>query len=211
MDKITLTREDRRFAAKVFARYKSKVGSEHIASKVALAYLTACLRQFKPKVAVECGAGIGTMTDALLTHPCGLAHVFALEPNAFCRSALAENLSHHDASRITVIGKDKNLKGIEFPSIDFLVADGGFARKRLYEMVKEGSVVFVEGSRGVFRTEMQQTLRERGLAIEFVEYGYHIPLLSRLPRRWQQRLPSRIRPKKQRIKGCWVGQVQWLP
>jgi hypothetical protein len=104
---IRPTREDRAFAAEIYRRYKAKPGSEHIATEVALIYLSACLRIYRPRTVVEFGAGIGTMTDALLSHPCGVERVISTEHDKFCLGELAYNLRHHDRSRFQTVTIDR--------------------------------------------------------------------------------------------------------
>jgi predicted O-methyltransferase YrrM len=95
---IRPTRRDRILAREIYNRYKAKPGSEHIATETALVYLSACLREFRPGVVLECGAGIGTITDLVLSHPCRVERVISTEHNEFCLAALARNLQHRPGS-----------------------------------------------------------------------------------------------------------------
>src|SRR5689334_12958041 len=84
--RIEIDEADRTFGKSVHAEFKRHPGAEHIASQIALAYLSACLRSFRPRKVLELGAGIGTITYALLKHPCELEHVVATESDAHCIS-----------------------------------------------------------------------------------------------------------------------------
>jgi spermidine synthase len=197
---IRLTIRDRRFAADIFARYNTKEGSDYIVSKVALAYLSACLRMFRPRIVVECGAGIGTITDALLSHECGVQHVTSIEHNDFCLGALARNLSHHDPARLTIITDVAEL--VPTPA-DMIIGDGSRGRREAYRVARDGSVVFVEGTRSVFRDECLRFLASQGLSVAFTQYGTGAltTLFNSVCRRAAKFACPRIK------KGCWIGLV----
>jgi predicted O-methyltransferase YrrM len=101
--RVRPNRSDWRFADELFRRYQAKPGSEQIASRAALAYLSACLRLYRPSTVIECGAGIGTITDALLRHESGPRRLVSFENNEFCLGELARNIAHHDRSRLTIV------------------------------------------------------------------------------------------------------------
>jgi hypothetical protein len=148
---------------------------------------------------LECGAGIGTITDALLSHECRVERVIATEHNEFCLNALGINLRHHDPPRLNVIAPDK-LPSIR-ADIDMIVGDGSRGRHDVFRMARQGTVVFVEGNRVKFRAELNCSLSDQGLAVQFDQYGARNWLLDRLG----ARLPAPLRPA--RPKGCWVGRV----
>src|SRR5262245_2001014 len=195
------SKEDITFARQIYQCYKAKPGSDHIASCDALTYLSACLREFCPRTVLECGAGIGTITDALLSHTCRVDRVIATEHNAFCLNALGINLRHHDPARLDVIAPDK------LPSlaadIDMIIGDGSRGRHDVYRKARRGTIIFVEGNRSTFRTELYGSLSDQGLTVHFDQFGPgdHHSLLYRLG----QHLPAPLRPAKR--KGCWVGRV----
>jgi hypothetical protein len=93
-------RDDRALAGSIHREFKAKTGSDHIASEDALAHVLACVREYRPAIAVECGAGIGTITSALLQG--GTQWVIAYEHDNFCRSALLQL----DNKRVTVVNGD---------------------------------------------------------------------------------------------------------
>ena len=76
-------------------------GSEHIASEASRQYLAACLRLFKPAKVLEMGAGIGTITETVLSHPCGVSELLSTEANPFCLKSLRESLRDFEAGRLT--------------------------------------------------------------------------------------------------------------
>src|SRR5258708_24469779 len=94
--------EDCQFAKEIYDLFSKKPGSEHIASEVSLQYLAACLRLFKPSKVLEMGAGIGTITQAVLSHPCAVRELVSTETNPFCLKVLRENL-RDDSPRLTLV------------------------------------------------------------------------------------------------------------
>ena len=114
-EQIRLIEEDLDFGHRFHAKYAKKEGSDHIASETALSYLSYCVRVYKPRIVLECGAGIGMITDALLSHDCKVEKVVAVEDNDFCLRALKKNLLHHDSSRYSPRGRPLNYK---FPFFD---------------------------------------------------------------------------------------------
>lgn len=208
---IQLNPFDLEFAAWIHGRYRTKPGAEHIASLAALAYLSATLRTFRPQNALELGAGIGTMTDAILLHPLCPEMLWTIEQNEFCRGQLALNLSHHDKpSRF-------NYAVIETPAqlvshrlagrIDLLIGDGGFGITQEIETLHARSVVFAEGIRRDFREMVDKNL-PRGCTIAFEEFGVtHSWGFGALPFLWRY-TALKAWPTRLRRKGCWIGQVK---
>ena len=195
------TAEDLAFAREIYARYQAKPGSDHIASCDALTYLSVCLREFSPRTVLECGAGIGTITDALLSHECHVDRVIATEHNAFCLNALGINLRHHDPSRLNVIAPEE-LASLR-ADIDMIVGDGSRGRHHVFRMARQGTIVFVEGDRATFRAELRCSLADQGLTVQFHQYGTGEK--DSLLYRWGAHLPAPLRPARR--KGCWVGRV----
>lgn len=203
------------FGRTTFRRYRKLPGSEHIASAMALTYLSASLRAFRPKVVMELGSGIGTMTDALLMHPQRPEFVWTVESNLFCRQQLARNMAHHDATRFAVLTSAEEIRAVGLGGrVDLLLGDGGLGKSEApvpeeLAGLKLGSVVFAEGVRREFRALVQKALPP-GLHVAFAEYGVTyrwglgpLPLLWRFTKGRCQWWPRRVRRK-----GCWIGRVE---
>jgi predicted O-methyltransferase YrrM len=148
--RIRPNRGDWKFAEHLFARYQAKEGSRNAARPVSLAHLAACLRTFRPRTVLEMGAGIGTITDALLSHHSGIRRIVAFEHNAFCLAAITQNIDTRDP-RLTIVARREELPAIT--DIDMLVADGNYGRAEAYDAVRLGTVFFVEGNRKPFRDD----------------------------------------------------------
>jgi protein-L-isoaspartate O-methyltransferase len=201
---------DRTFADAHHARFLEYPGSNHIAGRSALAYLSALLNQTKPKAVLELGAGIGTMTEILLGHPSRIERIVSTENNAFCLASLKKNQANPAEPRLLVATKEGDVpRDVVF---DLLIGDGGFNASGVYEdyapQLKLGSVVFVEGDRANLRNQLIANLAKRGLTLAFREYGVRFekrwrPFLGRL-----ERLGIKISLNRNtRIKGCWIGLV----
>jgi precorrin-6B methylase 2 len=201
---------DRWFARRLHARYSAKPGSEHIASRVALAYLSACLRVYRPRTVIECGAGIGTITDALLSHWSGVERVVSIERNDFCLGELAKNLRRTD--RLTLITQAANLSLLT-NSADMIVADGQYGTEEAFRTARPGTIIFAEGNRRNLRADCQALLAARNLAVTFnelgVSYVHHRKLRRSRVRRVRGLVPiwKLITSTKRLSKGCWIGVV----
>jgi spermidine synthase len=195
---IRPNRRDRKFAGEIFRRYKAKDGSAHIASAVSLAHLSACLREFRPRRVLECGAGIGTITDALLSHESHVERVVSFEWNAFCLRTLASNLAHHDRSRLAIVTDASELPATP---ADMIVCDGDFGD--VFRAARPGTVIFSDGTRQEFREQCRCALERGGLTVLFGQHGAGRSLKFRYWSRFG--IPIfRVAPKR---KGCWIGQV----
>jgi hypothetical protein len=198
--RIRPNRSDKKFAEAIFARYAAKEGSGHIATATSLAHLAACLRVFRPRSVLEIGAGIGTITDALLSHPSGVEHVVAIEQNDFCLRALAGNLRHHDAARFLVVSDPRQIPEQSFAMI---IGDGHFAGFDVFAAARAGTIVFADGRRQEFRQECERQLRIRNLGISFTRHGAG----RRLKLRYWSRIGLPVFKVAPVRKGCWIGQA----
>jgi protein-L-isoaspartate O-methyltransferase len=205
--RIRPNRGDWTFAEDLFARYQAKEGSRNAARPVSLAHLAACLRTFRPRTVLEMGAGIGTMTDALLSHHSGIRRIVAFEHNDFCLAALARNIDARD-SRLTIVARREELPAV-ITDADMLVADGNYGRAEAYDALRLGTVIFVEGNRKPFRDECCQALQRRGLTVTFREHGarYGLKISTKFRRKHASRLWLPVIKRFRRTKGCWIGQV----
>jgi len=145
-------------ALRVHRRFKAFPGSEHIASRIALAHLAAILRQRDCKSALEFGAGIGTITYLLLQY--GL-RVVSIEHDAFCQDQIKQNIPEQWQSRMTLI---TDRVGVDIDSVfDLVIIDGKLPAGNTYRFVRPGTICFVEGSRKYSTLKFQKRVAAAGL------------------------------------------------
>lgn len=201
---------DHAFAEKYHSIYAKKPGAEHIASKFALAYLGAILRVTKPASVIEFGAGIGTMTHAILAHPDKVEKLVTTETNQFCLDQLALNIPNDHKNRMFLIDDLEQLKKIE-GKFDLMVFDGASATASQIAFLKEGAICFIEGERKKTVKTVKKLLRAHGLTCEFKNYdqGYRYFTLYKKDKakigekRWKFKF-------RRYIKGFNVGHVTAL-
>lgn len=207
VDRLTIRPEDREFAKSVYDCFKSRPDAKHIASEIALAYLSACLSSLRPRKVLELGAGIGTITRALLEHPAGVERIVSTENNDYCISIVRNEILNAN-TRVTLITSPAELAFFR-EQADLIVGDGGFYSLEEFVAAKVGTVFFAEGERVKLRTLFAEALEARGLAIEYHGYGG-----SRWRRKltWKTvcglRIPALAHTKRA---ACWVGLVRRVP
>lgn len=116
----------RRRGDAVHRRFRTRPGSDFVASGFALGALDHLVRSTRPTVVLEIGAGIGAITalladaaDAEVPHQ---VHV-AVESEPFCLDQLARNLGPR-LERIEVVERARDLPD-RLLRIDLVVLDGG--------------------------------------------------------------------------------------
>ncbi len=197
----------------IYERFAAKAGSENIATQFALAGLADLLTKIKPQTVLEFGAGIGTITSLLLTHPANVKRVFCTEDNAFCLEQLALNLQQTSPDRPKILTGPEQLSQLD-DNIDLVIVDGGFDGNlaQPFEHVREGTYCYFEGVRRQSREAMVGTLANRGLKCTVVN---NRPAGRKLwTFRWLERRILGIPLPKiriyHRVKGCWIGRVEPL-
>jgi hypothetical protein len=153
---------------------------------------------------LEVGAGIGTITKLLLTHPDRPEHLTVTEANPVCIAELAKNLQGVELAGYRLLTSATELDVVEH--YDLVIFDGSLDDERQYAVLKPGTWCFVEGSRGNTMRALEKKLLTRGLRVSFENrrpVGRRIKLfVSRrilgLP------LPTLELKLK---KGCSIGQV----
>jgi hypothetical protein len=193
--------EDRQFARGVHREFAGRPLSRYIPSERSLTWLCASLRAHRPRRVLEFGGGIGTITAALLRHPCAVERLVTTEEDPRFRAILRGE----DDPRHTVVATPDDLAALDYRA-DLVVLDGGFADTLGHPLeaasVRDGTLLFVDGDRARQRLELQRNLAERDLRLDLSEHG--LPRLHtflyvnwRRPSVRLQRTP----------KGCWLGQV----
>ncbi len=206
--KVTPDKSDWEFARAVRARFEGKPGAERIATEFAIAHLSALLSDRSPKTVLEFGAGIGTLTYALLNHPSGVEKLVSTESNAFCLEQLEINIPDGMKPRCQVVTDLEDL--LEEPgTFDLVVFDGGFYDSREIQFMDKGSVCFIEGARRKTRQSVIEELERRGLSCRLDNHhrGYRYFALNRIKQYESGKSKWKFRWRKQR-KGCWIGQVE---
>jgi len=201
---LELIDDDRAFARKIHQRFLQKPGSAHIASETSLQYIAACLRVLQPAHVLELGAGIGTVTEAVLTHAFQVRKLVSTETDDFCLKALQENLSNPNDARWTVVTDPSQLAALRFQA-DLIIGDGGFYSNEEMRAAHAGTVFLAEGNRSKLRGLFSKALAGTAQAVVFRQFGasrkfavvkhdvlgFSIPLIRRVKK-----------------KGCWIGQVE---
>jgi hypothetical protein len=199
---------DVELARSIHARFSKFEGSDHIASRFALEHLAALLTERKPRYVLELGAGIGTITELLLSHPAGITGLIATETQPFCLNALEKNLSNRADPRLRVVTTPQELAQHR-RTVDLIVGDGSLKDPAETAFAGEGTSVFVEGNRSGLRARFDSELHKRGLALRLRHYGPpRLPYRLRLSRRFLIPLPV---PARGKDGGCWIGEVTKSP
>jgi hypothetical protein len=181
---VTVTDDDRRFAAEVHRLFSAKPHSQHIASRFALAHLAALVRGREFRSVLEFGAGIGTMTYLLLSR-LPTATVECTERNETCLAALSVNIPESLRGRLIVHSNGT----VPNRAFDLIIVDG---KANLNGCLKPGTVCFIEGDRTQARAQ---------IGAFFVHYRPGWRDIT-----WRM---TRLRfPVPNFGKGCWIGRVE---
>lgn len=192
-------------AREVHTQFALKPGARHISSEFALAYLSALVREIKPRRVLEFGAGIGTISSLLLRHSYAIEKVTATESNAFCVEQLQRNIEREHTARFELLKPDAIVNTIK-KHFDLVVIDGSVSTSDLKHL-GPGTTCFIEGSRRATRREIESAMRKRHLRCSFVNYHrgikyFHVEHFANDD--------DTIRSKfyfRRVIKGCWIGRI----
>ena len=169
-------------ARQLFRLYRMLPRSDEIATKFAIAGLMRCIVKVRPKKVLELGAGIGTLSAAILR--AGPPQVLAVgEREAWCREAWDRNVRLDGTG--TTLFRLADWPAKPFPA-DLLVVDDWLpVRYSLVEpCVGRRALVFLEGNRVIERAIIREGLRTA---------GRRVAILNRRP--WN------------RSKGFWLMQA----
>lgn len=109
-----------RESKEIFGKFKSQVGSQHIASPVTIAVLSQICATEKPRRILEIGGGIGTVSYTLLKNSDAFVDIY--EDNDFCINKLKENLAQF-SGRFSIIDSYRILPPVQ--EYDLMIFDGG--------------------------------------------------------------------------------------
>lgn len=176
-------------AYRVYRRFATRPGSDHIATWRALTCLSALVGLRRPESVLEFGTGIGTITYLLLTALPKLT-VVGLETNPFCLAQLDRNIPDELKPRLTVVTDGKApLVG----AFDLIVVDGRLPKTEDWPFLRQGTLCFVEGNRerqsatllGIAASKNvvldleKQSFGERHIAWKRTGLGIRRPILGR--------------------------------
>jgi protein-L-isoaspartate O-methyltransferase len=153
--------DDLALARVIYGMFSVRDHARHIASEYALAHLSALLKIVRPRRTLEIGAGIGTMTLALLDAPEN--EIVAHEPVDVFRDEFRKNIGHDP--RVALVHQLRDVDG----PFDLVVLDGGHSQ-RLFRLIDPGTWIFVEGKRTVQRSIMVDRLMWRNMVLPMTEY-----------------------------------------
>ena len=202
-------RTDWDLAREVHDEFAQKPGATHIATEFALAHLSALVRAVRPTKVLEFGAGIGTISQLLLSHPNTIETVNSTESNRFCIEALTAKFCDHFPQHFELI-TDPELLDLERQYFDLVVIDG-LLEPGQFDALQRDSFCFVEGSRKSTRKTITKELQRRNLTITFENYNRGVRYFD-----WSMQFPdgrARKSPKfkfRKILKGCWVGKVSGM-
>ncbi len=194
-------------ARDIYAEFKAKPESQHIATEFALVELAKLVSRIKPRHVLEIGAGIGTITKLLLLHPDRPQRLTVTEAHPVCLSELEKNLQGLSRAGYELVQSAEQLDAAT--EYDLVIFDGTLDAEKQYAVFRPGMWCFVEGSRGKTIEALKQHLMQRGLTITIEQKrpgGKKLKLLS-ARRVMGIPLPAlRFKP----LKGCSIGQVSAL-
>lgn len=207
---VDVSDEDWRHARLIFSEFESKPGSEHIASEFALAHLSAILTTRRPRTVLELGAGIGTITKLLVTHPHSPRNIVVTEDNEYCIREFRKNLDEIHLAAVTLV---RNLEELlaQDQTYDLTICDGGFENKAQFKGTSKDATLFFEGNRSPHRKLLREYLVENGLG--YTERNYPQAGIKLFFKKTPYRFMgvSIVRPKIKRRKGCYVGSATVNP
>lgn len=135
------------FTRHQYIKFSKAKGSEYIASEYALFRILQFIKLFNPKLILEVGAGIGTISDSILKlkTPFNL-ELYATESNEFCLHNLQQNLENQykHLNLYNSIGELPEEK-LDF---DLVIIDG--KEKGLLSLINrlsKNAIIIVEGDR----------------------------------------------------------------
>jgi hypothetical protein len=191
-------------AKSIHREFKSKPESNFIASEFALYHIAEFLSTHRIASVLEVGAGIGTITKLLLTHPARPTAITSTEEVPVCLEELGKNLADTEKRGWRLVNGISEIdKDWEF---DLVIFDGTLDPDRQYGFFRKGTWCFVEGNRRDTRTALANYLGKSGLTIEMKSFypGGHKLRVTPGRKVFGVTLPK-IQFKRR--KGCHIGQV----
>ena len=167
---------DMSLAKTIHRQFKRKPGSGRIASQVSLYHLSRLISLRKPKVVLEVGSGIGTVSQLVLAHPAKVQALLSIEQEPFCRASLSKNLTVQEWQKWVLFHSLSELpKNLRF---DLIIFDGNQYDPSIFQFMGAETAIFVEGKRLQTREELTANCRQIGLDLHLQEHWgrWHIGL-----------------------------------
>jgi hypothetical protein len=151
-------------ASYVYTKYSSLVGSEQIATKLALRTIAEHIDFTNPKSVLEIGSGIGTITE-LLTRKIPEAKIYCYEVNEWCLIQLQKNVI---SPNIVIIKSENELKLIH-DKIDFIIFDDYINFENTLDLIQKTKPesIFIEGYRRSQRLYVMKSYKKIGWTFRF--------------------------------------------
>ena len=151
----------------IHTKYSSMVGSDQIATKLALRIIAEQIDCINPKSILEIGSGIGTITELLfLKMP--EAKIYCYEVNEWCLAKLQKNVSSPD---IVIVKSLKELKSIN-SKIDFMIIDDYLSFENTLDIIQKTKPesIFIEGYRRIQRLYVMKSYKKIGWTFRFQNF-----------------------------------------
>ena len=194
--RVTPKLDDWTSAYRVYRRFATRPGSEHIATWRALACLSALVGLRQLQSVLEFGTGIGTITYLLLSALPKLT-VVGLETNPFCLTQLDRNIPDALKQRLTVVTDRKALLDGAF---DLVVIDGRLPKTDDWPFLRRGTLCFVEGNRERQSATLLEIAASKNLVLDLEKQSF-----GELHIAWQRTGLGIPRPVLERRKTCRIG------
>ncbi len=149
-----------------FDYFVNRVGASEIATREALRIVENWILKLEPRLIIEIGSGIGTITRLVAKVATEDAKIIAFEKNSWCRDRFTENLSF---TNILLISNFQDLVNLGQINVDLLIVDDFLDLEKTDELVKtfRPKVIFIEGHR-----RMQQLYFAKSLFRSKIEFKY---------------------------------------
>src|SRR5262245_16653744 len=160
----------------IHEEFSQKPGSHRIASAFSLCHLSRLMRLRRPKVVLEIGAGIGTISQLILLHHERVQSLYSIEQDAFCCAALRENLTPQAGQKWNLVHSHTVVpNGLVF---DLMVFDGNQYDHSTFGLLSAETAVFIDGMRRETRGELASHCERVGLSLLLHEYtgAWHVGL-----------------------------------
>lgn len=152
---IMPSKRHRRQARELHARFTERPGSQHIAGVFAIEVLLRELERRRPRAVIEIGAGIGTMTQAILDSPACPDRFVTVEDHPFCLEQLELNLEGAQ-DRVQIVTTTDEIPPEE--CFELALVDGGERSLGLLARLADRATILVEGDRGPQRAALEEGL-----------------------------------------------------
>lgn len=150
---------------KIHEKYAKQIGSDQIATKLALNVISEHIELTMPESVLEIGSGIGTITDLLIHQLPSTSQIFCYEVNDFCFRQLKKNVR---ITRIKLLDQLSKLQKID-SHIDFIIIDDLLDKRTTFELIRQTTPrsLFIEGHRRMQRLHVMLAYRHIGKAFSF--------------------------------------------